>query len=149
MKKRIRLRKRRFNENKATRIEIKKRAVNWRRKPRGGQEVLATIPKDEDMEKKQKRRKEKKVLAVIGRDLRFSEVNGGGEELSDHFWKVLCWICDEMVWHQSCNCRIRRWGGGVGLGFRGGTRAAVKERLVDAGGEESWVGVPVHQRVDL
>lgn len=25
----------------------------------------------------------------------------------------------------------------------------MNERLVDAGGEESWVGVPVHQRVDL
>lgn len=42
-------------------------------------------------------------------------------------------------------------GGGddVGLGFRGGARAAVNERLVDVGGEESRVGVPVHQRVDL
>lgn len=56
-----------------------------------------------------------------------------------------------MVWHQSCECRIR--GGGVGLGLGlglgGGTRAAVNQRLVDVGGEESWVGVPVHQRVDL
>lgn len=40
-------------------------------------------------------------------------------------------------------------GGGLGLGLGGGTRAAVNQRLVDVGGEESWVGVPVHQRVDL
>lgn len=53
-----------------------------------------------------------------------------------------------MVWHRSRNRRTRR-GGGAGLGFGGGARAAVNERLVDVGGEESWVGVPVHQRVDL
>lgn len=40
-------------------------------------------------------------------------------------------------------------GGGVGLGLGGGPRAAVNERPVDVGGEESWVGVPVHQCVDL
>lgn len=37
----------------------------------------------------------------------------------------------------------------VGLGFRGGTWATVNEWLVDVGGQESWVGVPVHQCVDL
>lgn len=35
------------------------------------------------------------------------------------------------------------------LGLGGGARAALNERPVDAGGEESWVGVPVHQSVDL
>lgn len=39
--------------------------------------------------------------------------------------------------------------GEAGLGLGGGARAGVRERLVDAGGEESRVGVPVHQRVDL
>lgn len=54
-----------------------------------------------------------------------------------------------MVWRRSClvQDQDQRRKGGLGLG--GGTRAAVNERLVDVGGEESWVGVPVHQRVDL
>lgn len=39
--------------------------------------------------------------------------------------------------------------GGVGLRLRGGARAAVDERLVNVGGEEPWVGIPVHERVDL
>ena len=37
----------------------------------------------------------------------------------------------------------------TGSGFGGDPRGAVKERLVDGGREESWVRVPVHQRVDL
>lgn len=58
-----------------------------------------------------------------------------------------------MVGHRSCQCRSRGGGGGGGggggLGLGGGARAAVNQRLVDVGGEESRVGVPVHQRVDL
>lgn len=37
----------------------------------------------------------------------------------------------------------------AGLGFGGGTWATMNEWLVDVGGQESWVGVPVHQCVDL
>lgn len=38
---------------------------------------------------------------------------------------------------------------GLGLGLGGGPRAALSQQLVDVRGEESRVGVPVHQRVDL
>lgn len=58
----------------------------------------------------------------------------------------MCDRSDELVRISPGRIRTR---GGVALGFGGGTRAALNKRLVDVGREESGVGVPVHQCVDL
>lgn len=50
---------------------------------------------------------------------------------------------------RSCPRNTRQRGAGGGLGLRGGAGPALSQVLVDIGGEEPWVGVPVHQRVDL
>lgn len=59
-------------------------------------------------------------------------------------------------WGWSDDCLKDLDGGGaqvgwrcLGVGIGGRTGAAMNQRLVDVGGKESWVGVPVHQHVDL
>lgn len=101
----------------------------------GAEEVLATELKVWDRGKNG---------AVRGKSWRWSEgfgisrkrkLNPGGGVISR---KLSCWNDLESGGR-----------GYAGLGLRGGTRATMEEGFVDAGGEESWVGVPVHQRVDL
>lgn len=47
------------------------------------------------------------------------------------------------------NVPVRGTPGRVELGLRGGAGPTRSQVLVDIRGEEPWVGVPVHQRVDL